>query len=258
MRDGDPVEGIEGSTTVPQTAEDAQALFDALDRQLARVSGEGAWDALVAAGVVGLAVPEELGGLGLSVADAAPVFRAIGAHGLAVPYLETAVVAAGLLATVRTPAGDGVLRAVGEGARVAVAGLDPRLRGGLSATPIHGGWRLDGDAPLVVGGDAAAHILMVARTERHASALLLVAPDAEGMTARRYPTIDGRGAADLRLVGVAAELLTANAEESLTAAGDAALACIAVEAAALMRRLVDDTVAFTKDREQFGQPISRF
>jgi alkylation response protein AidB-like acyl-CoA dehydrogenase len=240
------------------SAEDTQALRDMLDRRLAQVGPGDAWAALVAAGVTGLVVPEALGGAGLSVADAAPVLDALGFHGIATPFLETAVIAPILLTGQQTPAADEVLRAIASGERVAVAGLDPRLRPSVSATPTGSGWRLDGDALLVLDVNEAGHILVAARTEGYAPALLLAAPGADGLTMRRYPTIDRRSAADLRFINVDAVLLGTDMDEVLTAAGDVALACLSVEAAALMRRLVADTVAYTKEREQFGQPIARF
>lgn len=233
-------------------------LRDALDRHLAGAAPGAAWPALVAAGATGLLVPEELGGLGLPAAAAAPVMEAIGAHNAATPFLETAVVAARLLQIERSAAGDAILRAIAAGAPVAVAGLDTRLRPTLSATPVADGWRLDGDAALVLDGATADHLIVVARTERYASALLLVDTSRGAVLTRAYPTIDGRAAADLRFLAVDAILLANDVDEALDAIADVALACLATEAAALMQRLVDDTVAYARQREQFGQPIARF
>ncbi len=231
-------------------------LREALDRHLAGAAD--GWTALKTVGVMGLIVPEELGGLGLDVPAAAAVIDALGMHCLPTPFLETCVIAARLLQIDRTPAGDAVLRAIAQGAMVAVAGLDPRLRPSVSATPTAGGWRLDGDALLVLDGASAEHLLVAARTESYTSALLLVQPGAEGVSARRYPTIDGRAAADLRFINVDATLVALDVDDALSEAGDIALACLATEAAGLMRRLVTDTTAYVKQREQFGQPIARF
>lgn len=228
----------------------------AVNRHLA--GAEDGWATLCAAAVTGLLVPEALGGLGLDLSAAAEVMEALGEHCLATPFLETSVLAAWLLQHERTLPGDDLLRAIAEGATVAVAGLDPRLRAGVSATPTADGWRLDGDALLVLDGGAADYLLVAARTEGYAPALLLVRPDAEGLTVRRYPTIDGRGAADLRFINVSATLLATEMDEALGEAGDIALACLAAEAAGVMQRLVADTVAYSKAREQFGQPIAAF
>ena len=53
-------------------------------------------------------------------------------------------------------------------------------------------------------------------------------------------------------------MLSLHAEEAIEAALDEARACIAVEAAAIMRRLVRDTVEYTRQRRQFGQARAEF
>ena len=234
------------------------ALREAVDRHLAGRSRDEAWPALGRAGVHGLLVAEALEGAGLPVSAAAPVIAALGAAGLSTPFMETSVIAATLLAKARTPDADALLRRIAGGHVIALAGLDPRLRPAVSATPTEDGWRLDGDALLVLDVAQADTILVAARTEGYAPALLTVARDSAGLLRRDYATIDGRMAADLRFIGTKATLIDSDVEEALTTAGDVALACLAVEAAAIMRRLVDDTVAYARQREQFGQPIARF
>lgn len=229
-------------------------LGDMLRRRLAGTAPEAAWPALTEAGVPGLLVPEPLGGLGLSVADAAPVLDALGELGLSTPFLETAILAPLLL----QGRAEDVLRDIAGGATVAIAGLERILRGGVSATPASGGWRLDGEAKLVPDGGTAPHILVAARTEGGGTALLLVANGQPGLSARTYPTIDDRQAADLLFVGAEARLLLADASEAMEAAEDTAIAGIAIEAAALMRQLVTRTHAHLRDRQQFGQPIGKF
>lgn len=238
---------------VPQIESDA--LRATLDRHLATAADP--WAALQAAGVTGLIVPEEHGGLGLPVGAAAPVFDALGAHGVATPFLETSVIAPYLLRAARSEAGDDALRAIAAGGIVAVAGLDPSLRRSVRATAAGDRWRLDGQALLVLDGATADHLLVAAQVDDGKTVVLLVSGN-EGPAAAPYPTIDGRTAADLRFEGVAATVLIADAEAALEDARDIALAGLAAEAGGLMKRLVTDTVAYTKDREQFGQPIARF
>lgn len=233
-----------------------EAMRLALDRHLA--GAEDGWAGLCSAGVTGLLVPQDLGGLGFDVEAAGAVFDALGAHCRQTSFLETSVLAARLLQIDRTLPGDTVLRGIAAGETVAVAGFDPRLRPNVSATPTADGWRLDGDALLVLDGGSADHLLVAARTEDYTAALLLVRRDQEGLIARCYPTIDGRVAGDLRFINVTATLLATDMDDALSEAGDIALACLATEAAGLMRRLVVDTVAYTKEREQFGQPIASF
>lgn len=233
-------------------------LGDMLLRRLGNARPEEAWAGLVDAGVPGICIPAELGGLGLKVADAEPVLDALGELGLASPFLESCIVAPALLLESRTGAGDAVLEDIAAGAIVAVAGLEPSLWGGVNATSTAQGWRLDGEAKLVLDGGSANHILVAARTEGGGSALMLVRQGQPGLTARTYPTIDDRDAADLLFVGVDATLLNVTAGEALETAGDAAVACMAIEAAALMRKLVLLTLDHVRQREQFGQSIGKF
>jgi alkylation response protein AidB-like acyl-CoA dehydrogenase len=239
--------------------EDHDAFGDALQKRFAAVGPAQAWSALIEMGAPALRVPEQLGGLGLGAAAMAPVFDALGEHCLPSPYLDTAVIAVGLLLATASAEGNALLRRIAErGERAAVAGIDRRLRGAVSATPTATAWRLDGDALLVMDDGVAATLLVAAPTERGGTALLLTSRDQAGVTGRSYPTIDGRFATDLRFIEAGAVLLSAEADELLAAAADEAVACLAVEAAALMRRLVADTVAYAKQREQFGRPIAHF
>ena len=237
---------------------DGVALAEMLRRRLGGATPQGSWARLVDAGVCGLCVPEELGGLGLPAAAAGPVLDVLGELGLPCPFLETAVLAPALLQAPRTDAGDAVLRRIAEGAAVAIAGLEPALRPGVSATLAGAGWRLDGEAKLVLDGDTAADILVAARTEAGGTALLLVHAGQPGLSARAYPTIDDRNAADLLFVGAEATLLNASAAEALELAEDVAIAGIATEAAGLMRSLVVQTTEHVRQREQFGQSIGKF
>ena len=235
------------------------AFGEALKKRFGAVGPTQGWSTLVEMGAPALRVPERLGGLGLGAAALGPVFDALGEHCVPSPYLDTAVTAVGLLLAAENEAGDTLLRGIAErGDRAAVVGIDRRLRGAVSATPAATGWRLDGDALLVMDDGDAATLLVAARTERGGTALLLASRSEAGVTGRSYPTIDGRFATDLRFINAPALLLNGEADDLLIAAVDEAIACLAVEAAALMRRLVADTLAYAKQREQFGQPIARF
>lgn len=228
-------------------------LKDALLARLA-VAGEArAWSALQAAGVTGLRVPEALGGSGLAFPDAVPVLEALGELCVPTPFLETGIVAAGLLAATPTAEGNALLTAIAaEGAVVAVAGLDAAT---LTAVPTGDGWRLEGEAKIVIDALAAKALLVLAALPSCETVAFLLPPDAPSR--RPVATIDGRLAADLTFAGVTARgpiMLPA----CLDRVRDEAVAALCVEAAGLMRRLVRDTVAYAKQREQFGQALGTF
>jgi hypothetical protein len=90
-------------------------------------------------------------------------------------------------------------------------------------------------------------------------ATFLVAADATGVSSRVYPTVDGSRAADLAFDGVAAELLGATGPEGLAlleAAVDEGVVAVCAEGVGVMRRLLADTVEYTKQRRQFDAPIA--
>lgn len=235
-----------------------EQLFDSLCGQLARSNAHPAWDSLVAAGVAGLRIGEELGGLGLPLRNAEPIMAALGETCRATPFIESSVVAAGLLNEFRSAAGDQILRVMAtQGAVCAVAGLDARLRDDLGARQTTAGeWTLNGVAQLVLEGASAVAILAVVPMGPKL-ALFLVQPGASSEQ-HAYPTIDGRWASDLRFSNAPAQLMFEDAAAAVSAACDEALACIAIEAAGIMRRLVRDTVEYTRARRQFGQALSEF
>ena len=70
------------------------------------------------------------------------------------------------------------------------------------ATADGDGWRLDGEKSLVIGADRAAAILVPARTSEAASAVFVVAPDADGVHLTREAAVSGEPQWTVRLDGV--------------------------------------------------------
>jgi len=89
-------------------------------------------------------------------------------------------------------------------------------------------------------------------------ATFLVARDADGVTLHEYPTVDDSRAADVRLDGATAELVGSidDGWAALEAAVDEATAGLCAEGIGVMRRLLADTVEYTKQRRQFDVPIA--
>jgi alkylation response protein AidB-like acyl-CoA dehydrogenase len=115
----------------------------------------------------------------------------------------------------------------------------------------------------VRGAPFATHFIVTARTagqrrDRDGISSFIVARDAAGVAAREYPTVDGSRAADVRFDGAAAELIgeAGRGFDSLEAAVDAGVVALCAEAVGVMRRLLADTVDYTKQRKQFDAPIA--
>jgi alkylation response protein AidB-like acyl-CoA dehydrogenase len=104
---------------------------------------------------------------------------------------------------------------------------------------------------------AATHLLVTADTG-NGVAPFLVAANAAGLQLGAYPTVDGARAADVHLENVSAERLCTPAlgQEFLDAAVDEGIAALCAEAVGVMRRLLADTLEYTKQRRQFDAPIA--
>jgi len=130
------------------------------------------------------------------------------------------------------------------------------------------GYVLNGAKIVVVHGDCADLLLVPARSsggqrDRDGISLFLVGADAAGLRRRTYRTQDGLRAADLHLDGVRVgkEALIGPLGGGLTileSAADEAIAALAAESVGCMQALLDLTVNYLKQRNQFGGPIGRF
>jgi alkylation response protein AidB-like acyl-CoA dehydrogenase len=131
-----------------------------------------------------------------------------------------------------------------------------------------GGYVLDGAKGVVIHGASAHKLIVSARTsgdsrDEAGISLFLVAGDAEGVSRRGYPTVDGLHAAEVALNGVAVaggDLIgpAGAAYPLIERVIDEACVATCAEAVGVMAVLVDATVEYLKTREQFGAPIGSF
>lgn len=191
------------------------------------------------------------------------------------PYLANIVLAGGILRRVGNdtqktkwlkPLIDGDLQA-------ALAFVEPQSRYDLNniettVTPDDDGWIINGRKGVVLNGGNAGLLIIPARTaggttSEDGISLFAVDGNADGVSRRAYPTIDGHQAAEIRLanVRVDATALLGDAGrgfEPLASVIDEATLAICAEAVGIMQVLTDKTVDFAKNRVQFGVPIGTF
>jgi alkylation response protein AidB-like acyl-CoA dehydrogenase len=221
-------------------------------------------------GILGAALPEEVGGIGGGPVEVMVIAEALG-HALVVePYVDTAVVAAGLLLRAGGARAADVLGRIATGeAIVAVAAAEePSGDRWLDvATTAHrdgADWVLAGAKIVVVGAPLATHLLITARSENGVSLFLAELADVDsGLEMHCYRTIDDRRAADLVLTELrlpADALLGEEGEAwpSLAKARDEGATAVCAEAVGAMRRVLAGTVEYCKQRQQFGAPIGSF
>jgi alkylation response protein AidB-like acyl-CoA dehydrogenase len=220
-------------------------------------------------GVLGAPFAEDLGGLGGGAVESMIVMEEIGKALAIEPYLETVVIGGELLRRCRAGrAQQWIAQVIAGDVRFALAHLEPGVRFDPSeiataATQQDGKWRLQGLKDAVRGAPFATHFIVTARTagqrrDRDGISSFIIARDAAGVSSREYPTVDGSRAADVRFDGAAAELIgeAGRGFEPLEAAVDAGVAALCAEAVGVMRRLLADTVEYTKQRKQFDAPIA--
>lgn len=220
--------------------------------------------------ILGAAAPGADGG----VANAMVVMEELGKALVLEPYLETAIIGVGLLRRHDAPLARDLLAGVLAGqVRTALAAFDASTRYALEdvatiARRSHDGWVIDGKKSVVMGARTATHLLVSARTsggqrDRDGISLFVIPHGASGVTCHDYRLIDGRGAADIVLeqVPVTADALLGDAGAALPVLEtvmDEAIAALCAEALGVMRRMLDDTIAHTRERRQFGQALAGF
>jgi alkylation response protein AidB-like acyl-CoA dehydrogenase len=93
--------------------------------------------------------------------------------------------------------------------------------------------------------------------------LFMVPRTAKGVTLESYPTIDGQRAADVYFKDVEVSAAGRLGEEgsafpNIDAAIDIGIAALCAEAVGVMQAMVDATVNYVQNRQQFGVAIGRF
>lgn len=220
----------------------------------------GRWQSLAEMGLIALAASEDAGGMGGSAVDLALVCEAIGKANAPDPLLEHGILPALLLE--RGGASE-ALEGVLSGETLATLAWTERnqrysLRAkGMKAEAGADSFMLSGEKTMVMGA-LLADLFIVTADLGGETACFLVPKHAPGLEVRAYRLADGSIAGELKLTRT-----LASAKLALDAAAlDAIVADVRLLAAAEMvglgQRLLDDTLAYVKEREQFGVAIGSF
>ena len=226
------------------------------------------WSELAAAGLLGIALPESVGGAGLGFVETGLLAEAAGRTAAYVPVVETLAAAAPAIAAFGSDeqiqrwlpgvvAGDTVVTT----ALVELGGVPGAPS--VVAEPDGDGWRLTGVKACVPSGTTAAAALVPARIEPDGVAVFLVPLDAGGVTVERQVANNGvsEGLVTLSGVQVGSDGLLGTPEQGpaiiawLVDRTTTALALCEAGATAAALALVS---AYTKEREQFGKAIATF
>ena len=252
-------------------SQDQQMLRDAVARCLAdtcpldhvRECAEGeashsekVQSALSELGITGMMVPEQHGGLGMTLLDAAVVAEQLAYAVAPVPFLASHVLAPIALAQAGSDQQQAEwLPKIASGeAQIAVAIAETiEARDGAGVT-CNGG-KLDGTA-LFALDFAGADAFLVADT---GGQLHLVPADAEGLEKVQLTTIDRtRSVGELRFGQVAAEPLADDGGATAARLRDAGRVILAADSLGAGQAMIEKAVDYAGQREQFGRIIGSF
>jgi alkylation response protein AidB-like acyl-CoA dehydrogenase len=233
------------------------------------------WASMAENGWLGVAFPEEQGGFGGSFVDLALIIEQLGRGLVPEPVIPSVVLAGGLISRIGDEAQrERWLTPMLEGqTSLALAHSERQSRYTLSdcrtrAEKVDGGWKIDGEKVWVLNGHAADAIVVAARTsgaDRDAEGISLFVLDtaAEGIERVLVKGMDGQRSALIRLQGTVASADALLGEEGdglrqLEWAVDRGAAAACAEAQGELTELFERTIAYLKERQQFGVPIGSF
>jgi alkylation response protein AidB-like acyl-CoA dehydrogenase len=213
------------------------------------------WRALSDFGLPGIVVPQEFGGLGLSMLDAALASEALGAAVAPAPFLGVVLAPLALVHGGTDAQRSEWLPKLASGDVTAAAAIAEAIAGARDGAGVTAkGGKLTGKAMFVPGG-MAADLLIVAD---QGGGLHLVRGDAPGLTRTLLPSIDAtRRMAELGFKDTPAEAL-AGGPELLARLRDAAWTLIAADSLGAAQTMLDKAVDYAKERRQFGRVIGSF
>ncbi len=234
---------------------------------------EPLWQGMVALGWSGILLPESVGGTDFDCTGLGVVLEQSGRWLAASPLLSTAGLCAPLLCAAGVQQWAQQLAAVARGELTLALALEesPRhapLQTALAARGADGGYRLSGRKLFVIDGHSARQLLVVVREsgapgDESGLTLLLLDAETDGIERRASTMIDSRDAIDIVFDSVAVPSSAVVGEpgaawELLAPALDRGRALLAAEMLGGARAVFERTVAYTKERRQFGALIGSF
>jgi len=228
------------------------------------------WQSFADMGWLGLPLPEADGGIGGHAMESGLLMRAFGRHLVVEPYVNSVLLGTRLLAELGSDEQRGSwLSALVDGSRRLVLAhdesnnSDPWASRATKARQLADGYVVTGKKSLVSGAPGADAVLLSAQLENGEHALFILPLDTPGVSVTECRTLDGGRAADVRLDDVRVD-----AAARLGGGSDAApvlhrilaeaIVSLCWEASGAMQAALEQTAAYTKERVQFGQPISKF
>jgi alkylation response protein AidB-like acyl-CoA dehydrogenase len=225
-------------------------------------------------GWLGIALPEEYGGAGGSMTDLLVFLEQTSYHQAPIGGFGTTIITAAAIEKFGSEAQkEELLGGVCRGDVLAISMSEPGAGsdvGGLTckAEKADDGWVINGQKTWCSNAHIASHILLIARTSteggKHEGLTMFVVPtDVDGLQITGIDTMGGKEVNDLyftdcHLPADAVVGTEGQGWRQLMAGLNLERMILAGLMLGLGRRAFDDTVAYVKERKQFGRPVGSF
>jgi alkylation response protein AidB-like acyl-CoA dehydrogenase len=225
-------------------------------------------------GWIGASIPAEYGGAGGGAVDMCLMLEETSRGLIPIQFVGVSMISAGAVGRFGSEALKGeLLGGIARGRPECIAMSEPDAGsdvGALScrATRENGHYVINGQKTWITGAHVADHILLVCRTTRgddkHQGLSMLSVPrETDGVETRLIETMAGREVNDIfftdcrvpedRLIGMEGE-----GWRQLMAGLNHERLIIAAQALGIAQRAFEDTLAYVKERKQFGRPVGSF
>jgi alkylation response protein AidB-like acyl-CoA dehydrogenase len=232
------------------------------------------WKTFAEMGFAGLLIPDQFGGSGLGCVEAGIVMEEIGRTLMPSPFLSTGVLAASALSRGGSTAQKSeYLPKISAGSLLAALAVDEGakhrpVQTAMQAVRSGNGFKLNGAKAFVVDGHTADLLIVAARTagspgDHDGLTLFLVDPKAKGMAIERTAMVDAHNAARITFenVEVDADHVLGEIDRGgglLDGVLNIGRGAVAAEMVGLSEEVFSRTVAYLRERKQFGKAIGEF
>lgn len=227
------------------------------------------WAKLADANLLGVALPEDVGGSGYGLLELAVLLAEVGRRVAPVPALPTLAMAALPIARHGTvEQRQRLLPGVVDGSSFLTAGLQEGtsrhpLAPATTARPEGGSWLLTGQKVAVPWSTLADRIVVTARTGQRTVGVFVVDPATPGVHLEHGEATNRQPVGVLTLTDaeVAADDVLGDPTDGLQVAQDVyqhAVAGACAVAVGVLDEALRMTAAYISEREQFGRPIATF
>jgi alkylation response protein AidB-like acyl-CoA dehydrogenase len=225
------------------------------------------WKQMADLGWLGLAIPEEFGGLGYGFVEVFVLLEEMGRVLLPAPFVSSVVLASNAINFAGTEQQKKeLLTEIAAGSlRAALAVTEPSGSWDADATTTRatesdGSYILDGIKTYVVDGHTADVLIVSARVDGDVG-LFIVDPEQQGVERKVLETLDRtRKQAQIHLSSARADLLgeAERAPRTLSETFNRAYVALAGESVGGAQQCLQSTIEYTKERTQFDRPIGSF